>query len=212
MQKDTGPVQQLEPLVSFPSPGKHLCGLAWDGESLWYSDGDAQRIFQINLETKAVVRSIPCWDVRTGLAYDGQYLWQVAGRPKQLRCLDPLDGSVLRRIPLETEDATGIDVGDGDFWLGLRVQGLLQLRSLDEGDVLLEFETEPDIAGLCRVNGLVWYCEYTQGLLIAFDSQRGVEKARYRVQGNPTGLTFNGNSFWYNNYRDKTISAVRVED
>jgi len=46
-----------------------------------------------------------------------------------------------------------------------------------------------------------------QGLQIL--SERGVELARYRLDGNPTGLTWDGDHVWYNDYTWKKIRKVK---
>jgi hypothetical protein len=67
-----------------PAPGRHLCGLAWDGEALWYSDAGTETIYRLDPTDGRVLRELPCPAVRTCLSWDGR-LWQVAGRPKALR-------------------------------------------------------------------------------------------------------------------------------
>jgi len=85
---------RLRPLHSFESPGAHLCGLAWDGTHLWYSDGDTHSLYQLDARTGRILTTLPCPEVRTGLSYDGQHLWQVAGHPKRIRVIEPHDGQV----------------------------------------------------------------------------------------------------------------------
>ncbi len=74
-------------------------GIAWDGQYLYYvmdnNDGDAEKIYQVNLTTRDTVRS---WYLPEGpssnmsprgLAWDGHYLWLVA---------EPVGGSSGRSL------------------------------------------------------------------------------------------------------------------
>ncbi len=79
---------------SIPSPGMHLCGLAWDGNALWHSDGDTHTIYQLDPKSGQITRELSCADVRTSLCYENGFLWQVAGRPKRILKIDPSDGAV----------------------------------------------------------------------------------------------------------------------
>ena len=89
-------VRIIEPAYIFSSPGEHLCGLAFDGQWLWHSDGAMMEIYQIEIPTGRVVKTLDCPGIRTGLAYDGQHLCQIVDSPNQLRFIDPATGATMR--------------------------------------------------------------------------------------------------------------------
>lgn len=202
----------LQPAQSFPAPGKHLCGLAWDGSRLWHSDGGDNRIYCFEVPGGTLLRALPCPDVRTCLAWDGSHLWQVAGRPKRLRCIDPSDGSVVRELALDSEHACGVEIEGDRLWLTKETQGRLELRSLADGALLQQFEAEPRIAGVTVARGVVWYTADEQALLVAVDAATGLERARFRLPGTPTGLTWDGGQLWYADFAARRIAAVPLPD
>src|SRR5437773_3676650 len=92
------------------APGSHLCGLAWDGKTLWHSDGETSLVYRLDPGSGKVLAKITCPNVRTDLGYDGANLWQIAGRPKRIVVIDPAEGRVLRETDLgqERENACGL--------------------------------------------------------------------------------------------------------
>jgi hypothetical protein len=44
---------------------------------------------------------------------------------------------------------------------------------------------------------------------VEVDPETGGELARYRLEGNPTGLTWDGENIWYNDYTGKKIRKVK---
>jgi len=60
----------------FASPNSNPTGLAWDGKTLWHSDSNTDRIYQLNPITGATIRSFVSPDTDPwGLAWDGKTLW-----------------------------------------------------------------------------------------------------------------------------------------
>jgi len=61
---------------SFASPGTAPRGLTWDGKTLWHSDTNLNRIYQIDPITGAVINFFASPDtVPRDLAWDGKTLW-----------------------------------------------------------------------------------------------------------------------------------------
>lgn len=209
-------MKKLPTLHSIPSPTGHLCGLAWVDGCLWYSDGKESTIYKldpVNGET-LTVHKIP--DMNTSLSYDGGYLWQVTGEgyltgPKSVTKIDPETGRVLEVIGLGvgSKHIAGVEVQGDKVWLGLEQIGRLQQRRLHTGEILRDFRAEPRIAGIVAANGSFCYCEFDQRLLVEVDPETGVELARYRLDGNPTGVTWDGHYIWYNDYTGKKIRKVK---
>jgi glutamine cyclotransferase len=209
-------MEKLPPLHSIPSPTSHLCGLAWVDGCLWYSDGKESTLYKLdpgNGETLAVHR-IP--DVNASLSYDGGCLWQVTGEgrlagPKSVTRIDPGSGAVLEVIGLGEDSmyVAGVEVRGDKVWVGLEQRGRLQQRRLYTNEVLRDFSAEPRIAGIAAADGSFFYCEFDQRHLVEVDPGTGGELARYRLEGNPTGLTWDGGYVWYNDYSGKKIRKVK---
>ncbi|HCV42373.1 MAG TPA: hypothetical protein DGH68_02730, partial [Bacteroidetes bacterium] len=73
---------------SIPTYGLQPQGIAWDGQYVYYvmdnNDGDAEKIFQVNMVTRDTVKSWYLPEGPTsnmsprGLAWDGHFLWMIA--------------------------------------------------------------------------------------------------------------------------------------
>lgn len=196
---------------SFPTPGTHLCGLASDGARLWYSDADTERIYQLDRETGRVLAEIPCRGVRTDLAFDGRHLWQIAGRPKRIVVVEPADGRQVGEVSLGTdaENACGLHVEDGRCWIGWKGEASIEERDPASNDILAAYGATPRIAGLTRRDDSLWFTDFAEGLLVGVDPS-GLEIARFQLEGNPTGLCWDGERFWYADYSGRRICAVRL--
>ena len=209
-------MEELPTLHSIPSPTGHLCGLAWVDGCLWYSDGKESTIYKLDpVNAEALtVHKIP--DVNTSLSYDGGYLWQVTGEgyltgPKSVTKIDLELGKALEVIGLGVDSMyiAGVEVQGDKVWVGLEQMGRLQQRRLYTGEILRDFRAEPRIAGITATDGSFFYCEFDQRLLVEVDPDTGGELARYRLDGNPTGLTWDGDHVWYNDYTGKKIRKVK---
>jgi len=193
------------------APGSHLCGLAWDGKTLWHSDGETSLVYRLDPGSGKVLAKITCPNVRTDLGYDGANLWQIAGRPKRIVVIDPAEGRVLRETDLgqERENACGLCISESKYWVGFKQRGLIEERSLEDHKRLGEYRTLGRADGLAQVENSSWYTDYDRSLLIGIDLDSGKELGRYGLSGRPTGLGWDGLRFWYSDYENRMINAVR---
>jgi outer membrane protein assembly factor BamB len=198
---------------SFPAPGVHLCGLAWNGTHLWYSDGDTHTLYRLEAQTGQVLTTLRCPDVRTGLAYDGHFLWQVAGHPKRIRIIDPQHGHPQSEIALGTnaESVCGLLVQSESYWTGPEVEAEIEEYSRSTHQLLRQMGPVASGDGMAVVGSQLWYTSYKESALIALDLATGREVKRHRLGGQPTGMCWDGQQFWYNDYTHKYICAVRPE-
>jgi streptogramin lyase len=194
-----------------PAPGRHLCGLAWDGEALWHSDAGTETIYRLDPTDGRVLRELPCPAVRTCLSWDGR-LWQVAGRPKALRCLDPETGEVLGELPLPSEDCCGIEVDGDEFWVSWVEGERIERRHLSDGAFIAAFPAERRVAGITFALGLLWYAVDEHGIVVAVEAATGRERLRERVEGTPTGLTWDGKRLWYADFAGARLVAFEPRE
>lgn len=209
-------MEQLTPVHSIPSPSSHLCGLAWGNGSLWYIDGKEFRIYRLEPQTGKIRSILQIPQVNTSLSFDNGYLWQVTGEgylthPKNVTKIDPNLGEAVAVIGLgeDSKYIAGIDVQGDTVWVSLEQRGRLQQRQLYTNRVLRDYGVEPRIAGIVSAGASFFYCEYNQRLLVEIDPETGVERVRYGVEGNPTGLTWDGEYVWYNDYTGKKIRKIK---
>jgi hypothetical protein len=102
--------------VTTPS-GAH--GLKWVDGKYWMAVPASGKLFLMEPETGAIVRSIPAPGVRThGLAWDEGFLWCVESDGRVIYKLDPKDGKAVARIQLTKTDPVphGLDASKGVLW------------------------------------------------------------------------------------------------
>lgn len=158
-----------------------------------------------------MLAEIPCLEVRTDLAFDGTNLWQIAGLPKRIVVVEPATGDVQQEIPLgrDAEHACGLAITAGKYYVAF--ERLAKIEAHNQGDrkSTREYAVLPRVAGLEIVEDTLWYTEYEKSLLVGLDLASGQEIYRFRVPGNPTGLCWDGERFWYSNFTNRVLSAVR---
>jgi hypothetical protein len=195
------------------APGSYLCGLTWDGRHLWHSDQVAERIYAIDPSDGSVLRTFACRHVRADLAYDGEALCQIGGRPKRLVLIDPRTGEVAGSRPIlpASGRVTGAELGPEGLWLVLRGPNTVQLRDYPEMTVRREYLVPGcGPAGLTCADGLVVYGEFESGLLYALDPGTGAPLGCARLDGRPTGITWDGERLWYCDFPARELRAITL--
>jgi hypothetical protein len=207
-----GPARVLE---SIPAPATYLCGLTWDGEYLWHSDQEAKRIWALDRNDGAVVRSFHCGWVRADLAFDGSMLCQVGGRPKRLVLVDRESGAVTGIVRVEPSSGrvTGAAMGPDGMWMCLRDPMVLQLRDYPALEIVREYPV-PGVqpSGLTYAHGFVLYGEFPTGFVHAVDAASGRHVATTPVKGRPTGMTWDGERVWYCDFASRLVRATELDD
>lgn len=93
----------------------------WAGRGrYWMAVPSSGRIFLMEAETGAIVRSIQAPVIRThGLAIDGDYLWSVASDFWQIQKIAQKDGKVVAKIQLDKDkdpQIHGLELKNGVLW------------------------------------------------------------------------------------------------
>lgn len=197
---------------TIPSPGKHLCGLAWDGRHLWHSDGDTHTIYQLDPNSGRINRKLACPDVRTSLCCESGFLWQIAGRPKRIRKIDPSDGEVKDEISLSSnaERVCGLLVDGKTYWIGPEQEQWITHHRFEAQELLGRYGPVPSGDGLDLIGDRLWYTSHRAGILAAVDIHSGKEIARFELPGLPTDMCFDGERIWFNHFPAQEICAVRL--
>ena len=196
-------------LRTFPAPGPHPCGLAWDGRALWYSDGETSRLSQLNSETGAVLAEHQMVDqpVRGGLTFRAGRLYQVAGHPKQLVQVDPDSGhtDVLRVLG---EDVCGIDGPGAVLYLLRKGVGTLEAQEWGSGVVLGTWPATAAPGGLTLVGDSAVAADLGRGTLQAF-SGGGWLAPPVAVGGRPTGLAWGAGRLFASDFAAREIRVYQ---
>lgn len=129
-------IQKIDPatgrvLSTIPAPGGGSdSGLTWAEGTLWVGQYRGRKIFQVDPETGAVLRTIESNRFVTGVTWVEEELWHGTweGEESDLRRLDPRTGEVLEK--LEMPRGTGVSGlesdGDSRFFCGGGKSGKLR--------------------------------------------------------------------------------------
>ena len=128
-------IQKIDPdsgrvLATIPAPEGGAAGLAWAEGSLWVGQYRNRKIYQINPETGAILRTITCNRVVTGVTWVDGELWHGCweGDESELRRIDPNSGEVLEQLDLPRGvPVSGLESDGGDtFYCGGSKTGKLR--------------------------------------------------------------------------------------
>jgi glutamine cyclotransferase len=100
-------IQKIDPKTgrvvgTIPAPAGGVSGLAWAEGTLWVGQHRARKIYQINPETGAILRTIESNRFVTGVTWVDGELWHGTweGDDSDVRRIDPQTGEVLERLEM----------------------------------------------------------------------------------------------------------------
>jgi glutamine cyclotransferase len=121
-------IQKIDPksgrvVSTIPAPGSGGdSGLAWAEGTLWVGQHRGRKIFQIDPETGAILRTIESNRVVTGVTWVDGELWHGTweGDESDLRRIDPQSGEVLEKLDMPPgAGVSGLESDGGDrFFCG----------------------------------------------------------------------------------------------
>ena len=98
-------------LKSFAAPATFPRGLAFDGANLWNVDSSTDRVYCIDRNNGAVIRSftVAAIDLEPrGLTSDGEYLWMSGDQNNRIYCIDPSTGELVDSFPWPAANLLGL--------------------------------------------------------------------------------------------------------
>src|SRR5262249_15452346 len=129
-------IQKIDPtsgrmLATIPAPGKGAdSGLAWAEGTLWVGQYRDRKIYQIDPETGAILRTIETTRFVTGVTWVDGELWHGTweGDQSDWRRIDPRTGEVLETIEMPPGVAvSGLEADGVDrFFCGGGVSGKIR--------------------------------------------------------------------------------------
>lgn len=110
-------------LATIPAPGGGGdSGLAWAEEALWVGHYRERKIYQIDPQTGAIIRTIETNRFVTGVTWVDGELWHGTweGEKSELRQVDPQTGEVIQSLDMPTGmSVSGLESDGGDrFFCG----------------------------------------------------------------------------------------------
>lgn len=201
--------------ATLPVEGSHLCGLAWLDGLLWYSDAGLEEIIAVHPATGDVASRLSCPGVRTGLTAtaQGTSLVQVVDGDKRLRAIEPHTGDVLEEYanPRPGGELCGLhDTADG-LWTGYQRPPVLDLRRHEDHEPIVSIPVDEDVADLTVVGRFAVFANHSDARLNVVDPGAARIVTVIPLGGHPTGLTWDGERFWYCDYDAHQLRAVEVD-
>jgi hypothetical protein len=189
-----------------------LCGLTWSGQYLWFSEAVSNQIMAVAPYTGEVVRRLPCPEVRTDLTTIGGNLVQVAGQHRALRVIDPQSGGVVDELPNPRPGhvLSGMEATWHGLWLGYDDLRVIELHSAHDLRLIDSYPVRNSVAGVTVSDGYLAYADHRAATINLVDLERRREVASISVNGNPTGITWDGSRIWYCDYTTLQIRAIEV--
>jgi outer membrane protein assembly factor BamB len=109
-------------LTTIPVPSDSASGLAWAEGTLWVGNHRGRKIYQIDPETGAILRTIESNRFVTGVTWVDGELWHGTweGDESDVRRVDPRTGEVLERLEMPSGvGVSGLESDGGDrFYCG----------------------------------------------------------------------------------------------
>lgn len=189
-----------------------LCGLTWSGQSLWFSDAVTNRIMALDPQTGEVTRRIPCPGVRGDLTTIDGYLIQVVGDDMTLRVIDPDTEEIVQEVPNPRPGHVlcGLEATHDGMWLGFEDLRVMDLRRTGGAGLIDCFPIAHPVAGLTVSDRYLFYADRRGGIIHVMDLALRREVAAIDVNGNPTGITWDGSQIWYCDYATLQLRAIEV--
>ena len=127
-QMSDGTIRKIDPktgevIGTIPTPGKgDDSGLAWAEGTLWVGQYEGRKIYQIDPQTGAILRTLESNRFVTGVSWVDGELWHgnLEGGESELRRVDPQTGEVLENLEMPKGMlVTGLESdGGGRFFTG----------------------------------------------------------------------------------------------
>jgi hypothetical protein len=188
---------------TFDFSGQLVCGVAFDGQSLWASiivDGQGS-LARIDRETGAVVSRVAT-DRIAGLAWDGSHLWAIT--PSGIVRIDPKTLAVVKTLPRPAIDGAMSGLAwDGEaLWAGTYHQKKILKIDPATGAVLREVASDRFVTGITWLNGDLWHVVDDEDSpprpteMRRIDADTGAVLEGIELPFSITGLDHDGDAFW----------------
>ncbi|GAK14147.1 YncE family protein [Geomicrobium sp. JCM 19039] len=191
------------------APGKHLCGLSWDGKRIWHSDGKENYIY--SLMNNQFIEQIKMTNIRTDLTVHGNRIFQIAGLHKKEICvLTKTEGKLLTKLRLDRHDGLcGMEYYNEGLWLGYKDPGEIIYYSLRENKVMDRYYVNKNIAGLTydSDNEIVVFADFDESS-INFFQLNTCKLMTEELDFQATGLTFDGENFWIADFFNHEVKVL----
>lgn len=197
-----------EVLETFNAPGNISTGITWDGEYLWVSDRDSQKLYAINPENGEVEKTLeaPAWWPQ-GMTWDGEALWNVdvkGGLPLSENYegvayrINPQNNQVTRTVKISVKKATGV-AWDGQYmWVTDNASNEIVRINAYDGTTITSFKAPTKHSNGLTYDGKYLYVSdrYRDEIYMVSPENGSVIQILNAPGKYTRGLTFDGEYLW----------------
>jgi len=209
---------------SFNTPGNYPAGLCWDGQHLWITDFQQDKIFQLDQSGK-VLKSIESPAYRpVGLAFDGKYLWCSDTKgliPEgdeyhrgKIYKIDPENGQILHTMAAPSSSPAGI-TWDGQYlWCVDDLQHSLICFDPNDGTTIKEFKAPAsNPQGITWDGHYLWVSDRGNDEIYMVDPENGNVILIAKAPGKyALDLAFDGKNLWNADFITKKVYSLAIRD
>jgi len=228
----TPPPESAPSTREFDAPSSFPTGMTWDGEYLWNSDFNSERIYMIDPDDGTVIKSFPApGNDPEGLAWDGQYLWHVDnGAAFDLGCeqaklyiykIDPESGDAIKVFEAPGPGCNAEDLAwDGDYlWYvdggsEAEAEGTSSIYKINpqNGEVVKNFDAPgAHPSGIAWDGTYLWLSDYWQAKIYKIDPHEGSVLQSFNAPSDyPGGLAWDGRYLWCADWNSAKIYSMDV--
>jgi hypothetical protein len=187
-----------------------LCGLTWLGGELWFADPVRRHVVPVDPESGSARPAVPCPGLRSGLATLHGHLLYAVGEGSELRVVDPESGAVVASLGdfRPGEPVTGMESGRHGIWLGFRDS--VELRSTPHFDLLRRLPAPLGVTGVTVTDRYLVFSDSLGETITVVDLLTERTVLSIRVDGRPTGITWDGTRLWYCDANYLRLRAIEV--
>jgi PKD repeat protein len=193
--------------------------LAWDGNSIWYSNVNTETIHQVDPTSGEITQSIELgFGSPTGIEATNDSLWVVTNSydgKDYIHKLDPNTGEEISKIPAPGSSRGGLAYDGQNLWTIAESESGTGVYKINpqSGKVVKSLETRrvSSTSGLAWGKGFLWVAgsEYIAQIDPSTPSGEPVQEFESPYIG-PTGVAWDGGYLWETAPANNTITRVNV--
>ncbi len=175
--------------------------LAFDGNHVWASLHNSQKVVKIDPATNAVVGSFPTNGRPTHVLFDGMTIWVATNNPGALVQIRPSDGVKLNEIPLGNDDPGGLAFDGTNVWVsrdtgGLGVDGEVSKVRVSDGAITGSYIVSAGPRDVVFDGVKIWVANYSDRTITMLQASDGKVLDTFPTAGRPIAMVFDGSAVW----------------
>jgi YVTN family beta-propeller protein len=150
------------------SVGGEPSALAWDGTSLWVTNGGDDTVQQIDPEAGAVVATLPVGSCPVALAWDGVGLWVANLGEGAVQQIDPEAGAVVATVDVDS-GSIALAWDGANLWVASRSDNTVQQIDPEAGAVVATLRVGENPYALAWDGASLWVANRYDNTVMQID-------------------------------------------